>query len=247
VLFDVSFSVGAGEVVTLLGRNGMGKTTTSQDPDGSVARAWRSARSRMRNCSPSRPTVIAQRGLGLVPEGRQVFPDLVGRGESRRDRGRTPRRGEMDARTRLPILAHAGERRSNMGNQLSGGEQQMLAIGRALMDQSEAVDPGRGDRRPGAADPGRDLGLSRQAQGRRAGDPAGRKHLDAMTKIADRHVVVEKGRVVWTGTSAALAADRSVKESICRCESLPARSGRVASRDARRRVGLDSYSAACFL
>ena len=211
VLFDVSFTVGAGEVVTLLGRNGMGKTTTIRTIMGLLPARGGSATFEGEPLIALPPYRIAQRGLGLVPEGRQVFPtlsveeNLVATAASRfSDAWTLARVYEF-----FPRLA---ERRANMGNQLSGGEQQMLAIGRALMTNPKLLildEATEGLAPLVRAEIWACLGrLKSEGQAILLVD----KHLDALTKIADRHVVIEKGHVVWTGTSAALMADRSVKE-----------------------------------
>ena len=211
VLFDVSFTVGAGEVVTLLGRNGMGKTTTIRTIMGLLPARGGSATFEGEPLIALPPYRIAQRGLGLVPEGRQVFPtlsveeNLVATAASRfSDAWTLARVYEF-----FPRLA---ERRYNMGNQLSGGEQQMLAIGRALMTNPKLLildEATEGLAPLVRAEIWACLGrLKSEGQAILLVD----KHLDALTKIADRHVVIEKGHVVWTGTSAALMADRSVKE-----------------------------------
>ncbi len=211
VLFDVSFAVGAGEVVTLLGRNGMGKTTTIRTLMGLLPARGGTAEFDGAELLGRPPYRIAQRGLGLVPEGRQVFPtltveeNLVATATTRGSATQwtLPRVYEF-----FPRLA---ERRANMGNQLSGGEQQMLAIGRALMTNPKLLI--LDEATEGLAPLIRTeiwaclARLKREGQAILLVD----KHLDALAKIADRHVVIEKGHVVWTGTSAALAADASVK------------------------------------
>jgi branched-chain amino acid transport system ATP-binding protein len=210
VLFDISFAVGAGEVVTLLGRNGRGKTTTIRTLMGLLPARGGSARFADEELLGRPPYRIAQRGLGLVPEGRQVFPtlsveeNLVATAASRfSDAWTLPRVYEF-----FPRLA---ERRTNMGNQLSGGEQQMLAIGRALMTNPKLLI--LDEATEGLAPLIRTeiwaclARLKSEGQAILLVD----KHLDALTKIADRHVVIEKGHVVWTGTSQALAADASIK------------------------------------
>jgi branched-chain amino acid transport system ATP-binding protein len=211
VLFDVSFAVGAGEVVTLLGRNGMGKTTTIRTLMGLVRARGGSATFDDRALVGIAPFSIAQAGLGLVPEGRQIFPtlsveeNLVATAAARFG---APRWTLDSVYSLFPKLA---ERRRNMGSQLSGGEQQMLAIGRALMtnpkllildEATEGLAPLiRGEIWACLAR------LKADGQSILLVD----KHLDALTRIADRHVVIEKGHVVWTGTSAALAADPTVR------------------------------------
>jgi branched-chain amino acid transport system ATP-binding protein len=212
VLFDVSFTVGAGEVVTLLGRNGMGKTTTIRTLMGLLPARGGTASFEGERLIGRPPYRIAQRGLGLVPEGRQVFPtlsveeNLVATAAARHGAAAwtLPRVYEF-----FPRLA---ERRANMGNQLSGGEQQMLAIGRALMTNPKLLildEATEGLAPLIRAEIWSCLGrLKRDGQSILLVD----KHLDALTKIADRHVVIEKGRVVWTGTSAALTADATVRQ-----------------------------------
>ena len=211
VLFDVSFTVGAGEVVTLLGRNGMGKTTTIRTVMGLLRARGGDARFEGERLIALPPYRIAQRGLGLVPEGRQVFPtlsveeNLTATAAARHGKARWTLRRVYDF---FPRLA---ERRSNMGNQLSGGEQQMLAIGRALMTNPKLLildEAAEGLAPLIRAEIWACLAkLKTEGQAILLVD----KHLDALTKIADRHVVIEKGHVVWTGTSAALAADPSVR------------------------------------
>jgi branched-chain amino acid transport system ATP-binding protein len=212
VLFDVTFAVGAGEVVTLLGRNGMGKTTTIRTLMGLLPARGGSAHFESEALIGRPPYRIAQRGLGLVPEGRQIFPtlsveeNLVATAAARHG----PAKWTL-ARV-YEFFPRLAERRANMGNQLSGGEQQMLAIGRALMtnpkllildEATEGLAPLiRAEIWACLAE------LKREGQSILLVD----KHLDALTKIADRHVVIEKGRVVWTGNSAALTADASVRE-----------------------------------
>jgi branched-chain amino acid transport system ATP-binding protein len=211
VLFDVTFGVNAGEVVTLLGRNGMGKTTTIRTLMGLLPARGGNATFEGQKLISLPPYRIAQRGLGLVPEGRMIFPtlsveeNLVATAASRFG----------DAKWTLArvyeFFPRLGERRANMGNQLSGGEQQMLAIGRALMTNPKLLildEATEGLAPLIRAEIWACLSrLKNEGQAILLVD----KHLDALTRIADRHVVVEKGRVVWTGTSAQLAADASVK------------------------------------
>ena len=211
VPFDVSFAVGAGEVVTLLGRNGMGKTTTIRTLMGLLPARGGTARFEGEPLLGRPPYRIAQRGLGLVPEGRQVFPtlsveeNLVATAAARHGTARWTLARVYEF---FPRLA---ERRANMGNQLSGGEQQMLAIGRALMTNPKLLI--LDEATEGLAPLIRSeiwaclARLKSEGQAILLVD----KHLDALTRIADRHVVIEKGHVVWTGTSAALAADASIK------------------------------------
>jgi branched-chain amino acid transport system ATP-binding protein len=211
VLFDITFTVGAGEVVTLLGRNGMGKTTTIFALMGLVPPQSGAATFDGVSLIGLPPYRIAQAGLGLVPEGRQIFPtltveeNLVATGASRfgTPRWTLPRIYEF-----FPSLA---ARKRNMGNELSGGEQQMLAIGRALMTNPKVLI--LDEATEGLAPIIRTeiwqclAKLKQEGQAILVVD----KHLNALLPIADRHVVIEKGHVVWTGTSADLAADPTVR------------------------------------
>jgi branched-chain amino acid transport system ATP-binding protein len=203
VLFGIGLEVRAGEVVTLLGRNGMGKTTTVRSIMGlSKPKAGR-VRFDGVDIAGQPAYRIAQAGIGLVPEGRQIFPNL----SVRENLVATSRGAGWTLERVFEFFPRLAERQGNMGNQLSGGEQQMLAIGRALMtnpkllildEATEGLAPLiRKEIWRGLA------ALKAERQAILVID----KNLDALLKLADRHVVIEKGRVVWRGTSAELAAD----------------------------------------
>lgn len=212
VLFDITFSVGEGEVVTLLGRNGMGKTTTIFALMGLLPPEDGTAMFDGLSLIGLPPFRIAQAGLGLVPEGRQIFPtltveeNLVATGATRFGAKQWTLGRVYDF---FPALQ---ERRNHMGNELSGGEQQMLAIGRALMTNPKLLI--LDEATEGLAPKIRTeiwqclTRLKQEGQAILIVD----KHLEALLRFADRHVVIEKGHVVWTGTSAALAADPSVRQ-----------------------------------
>jgi branched-chain amino acid transport system ATP-binding protein len=212
VLFDITFSVGEGEVVTLIGRNGMGKTTTIFALMGLLPPEDGTATFDGLSLIGLPPFRIAQAGLGLVPEGRQIFPtltveeNLVATGATRFGAKQWTLHRVYDF---FPALK---ERRNHMGNELSGGEQQMLAIGRALMTNPKLLI--LDEATEGLAPKIRTeiwqclKRLKQEGQAILIVD----KHLEALLRFADRHVVIEKGHVVWTGTSAALAADSSVRE-----------------------------------
>jgi branched-chain amino acid transport system ATP-binding protein len=211
VLFDVTFAIGAGEVVTLLGRNGMGKTTTIRTVMGLVRARDGAARFDGRALIGLAPFAIAQAGLGLVPEGRQIFPTLTVEENlvaTAAARFGAPRWRLPDVFSLFPRLA---ERRHHMGNELSGGEQQMLAIGRALMTNPKLLI--LDEATEGLAPLIRAQIWACLARLKAEGQAIllVDKHIDALTKIADRHVVIEKGHVVWTGGSQALAADRELQ------------------------------------
>ena len=212
VLFDVSFGIGAGEMVTLLGRNGMGKTTTISTIMGLLPASGGRITFDDVKLDGLPPYRIAQAGLGLVPEGRQIFPtlsveeNLIATAAARFG---PPRWRLKDVYQIFPVLA---ERRRNMGNQLSGGEQQMLAIGRGLMTNPKLLV--LDEATEGLAPLIRNeiwaslKRLKAEGQSILLVD----KHIDALLKLADRHVVIEKGYVVWSGSSAALASDPTVRQ-----------------------------------
>ena len=204
VLFGVSFDVRAGEVVTLLGRNGMGKTTTVR----SIMQLTRPRAGSVRLDGAELTGLpayrVAQAGIGLVPEGRQIFPNLTVRENLVATAREVPGGWTLErVHAFFPRLA---ERADNMGNQLSGGEQQMLAIGRALMTNPKLLI--LDEATEGLAPLVRKeiwrclAALKAEKQAILVID----KNLDALLKLADRHVIVEKGRVVWRGNSAELAA-----------------------------------------
>jgi branched-chain amino acid transport system ATP-binding protein len=211
VLHHVSFSVGEGEVVTLLGRNGMGKTTTIRTIMGLLPAKAGEVRLRGKPLNGLPPFRVAQAGIGLVPEGRQVFPTLSAEenliATAAKRNGTAPRWTLREVYKLLPRLA---ERRHHMGNQLSGGEQQMVAIGRALM-----TNPGLlilDEATEGLAPIIRQEiwccleQLKVEGQSILLVD----KSLQALMRLADRHVIIEKGHVVWSGTSEAFKAEQAV-------------------------------------
>ena len=213
VLFGLSFAVGAGEVVTLLGRNGMGKTTTIASVMGIVPPTGGTIRFDGRNIHGLPSYRIAQLGLGLVPEGRQVFPNLTVRENlvaTAANRSGAAARWSLDPVLALfPALA---ERLDSYGALLSGGEQQMLAIGRALMTNPRLLildEATEGLAPLVRAEIWRALAtLKGEALSILVID----KNVAALTRIANRHYVLEKGQIVWQGTSAELAADTELQQ-----------------------------------
>ena len=150
---------------------------------------------------------IAQAGLGLVPEGRQVFPNLT----VHENLVATARRGAWTLERVYELFGQLKERRNNYGNQLSGGEQQMLAIGRALMTNPRLLildEATEGLAPLIRADIYRSI---ERLKGEGLSLLVIDKDVKALTQVADRHYVLEKGRVVWSGTSAELAADKNVQ------------------------------------
>ena len=211
VLFDITFRIGAGEVVALLGRNGMGKTTTIRTIMGLLPACGGSAVFESVSLLGLPPYRIAQAGLGLVPEGRQIFPTLtVEENLIATAASRFALRWTLDRV--YDLFPQLVQRRSHMGNQLSGGEQQMLAIGRALMTNPKLLI--LDEATEGLAPLLRHQiwtslrRLKEEGQAVLIVD----KHLGALVKLADRHAIIEKGQVVWRGTSAALTADATVAQ-----------------------------------
>jgi branched-chain amino acid transport system ATP-binding protein len=207
VLFGVSLEVAPSQVVSLLGRNGMGKTTTVRSIMGITPARSGSISFQGKPIQRLASYRVAQAGLGLVPEGRQVFPNLT----VRENLVATARKGPWNQERVFKLFPHLEARKGNYGNQLSGGEQQMLAIARALMtnprllildEATEGLAPLIRAEIYRSIESLKGEGLSILVID---------KDVKALTRVADRHYVLEKGRVVWSGTSAELAADENVQ------------------------------------
>ena len=212
VLFGVSFRIEAGQVATLLGRNGMGKTTTVHSILGVIPAKGGSILFDSKAVAGQPSYRIAQAGIGLVPEGRQIFPNLtVHENLVATAANRRKARDPWTLAKVFDLFGNLEQRKTHFGNQLSGGEQQMLAIGRALMtnprllildEATEGLAPliraeiYRAIARLKAA------GLSILVID---------KDVKALIRVADIHYMLEKGRVVWTGDSAKLAASEDVQ------------------------------------
>ncbi len=211
VLFGIDLRIDAGEVVGLLGRNGMGKTTLIRSICGLVKTRGGSiafAGAPIRNLAADR---VARLGVGLVPEGRQVFPNLtvdehLTAFTANRNRSAQP----WTPQAVYQLFPRLAERSDNMGNQLSGGEQQMLAIGRALVTNPKLLV--LDEATEGLAPLIREEIWRCLDQLRRAGQTIliVDKYVNRLIELADRHVVIERGRLAWQGTSAQLDADRSL-------------------------------------
>jgi branched-chain amino acid transport system ATP-binding protein len=206
-LFGVGLRIGPGEMVTLLGRNGMGKTTTVRSIAGLTPPRRGSVRFLGRAMQGRSADQIGRAGIGLVPEGRQIFPNLTVRENLIAWASNRGAAGEPwnEARV-LGLFPRLAAVKNNMGNQLSGGEQQMLAIGRALMTNPRLIilDEATEGLAP----------LVRREIWRclSALKAAGLsllvidKYVQALVAIADRHYIIERGRIQWQGDSAALGA-----------------------------------------
>ena len=211
-LFGVTLSCEQGQVTTLIGRNGMGKTTTVSSIIGTLSCRAGEIRFQGEVISGRPAYEVAQRGIGLVPEGRQVFPNLSVRENLVATAANYSDSDDPWTLDKvLDFFPRLAERLDNQGNQLSGGEQQMLAIGRALMlnprllildEATEGLAP-----------------LIRQEIWRRLEQlkESGMtillidKNIDEMAPIADRHFIIEKGQVVWQGDSDTLTEDAELK------------------------------------
>lgn len=211
ILFGVSFDVAPGEVVTLLGRNGMGKTTTIKSIFGLLPPRGGRIVIDGRDMTRSSPHRIARAGLGLVPEGRQIFPNLSAE-ENLIATARGGPRAAWSLSRIYDLFPRLKERRRNMGNQLSGGEQQMLAIGRALMTNPRLVllDEATEGLAPLIREEIWDCLAKLKAEG--VAILVIDKNVDALTRLADRHVVIEKGEIVWAGNNSDLLAAPEIKE-----------------------------------
>ena len=213
VLFGVGLSVQAGEAVTLLGRNGMDKTTTVRCIVGLLAPTAGAIRFAGRRIDGWTADRIGRAGIALVPEGRRIFPNLTVRENliafAADRRGATEPWNLERIYALFPRLA---ERAGNMGMELSGGEQQMLAIGRALMTNPRLLilDEATEGLAPLLREEiWRVLGeLSRSGLAILAID----KYVERLVSLCRRHTILERGRVAWTGGSAELAADRGLWE-----------------------------------
>jgi branched-chain amino acid transport system ATP-binding protein len=209
VLFGVSLAIAPGEMVTLMGRNGMGKTTTVRSIMGlTPARAGTICF--MGEEIHGLPSYkVAQRGIGLVPEGRQIFPNLSVRENLLATA--VKRNGDWTLAKVYDLFPRLAERDDSMGNQLSGGEQQMLAIGRALMtnprllildEATEGLAPLIRAEIWRCLARLKESGLSALVID---------KNVGALLRVADRHFLIERGRVVWKGSSQELAAAPDVQ------------------------------------
>ena len=212
VLFDVSFEITAGEVVALLGRNGMGKSTLVRTIFGQLPLQAGRLSFGGENISGWAPDRIARLGLAIVPEGRQCFPNLSVREHltAFAARRNAVANQHWDLERVFEMFPRLRERQSNMGNQLSGGEQQMLAIGRALVTNPRLLI--LDEATEGLAPLVREEIWQCLARLREAGQTilVIDKYVERLIKLADRHIILERGRIVWQGSSAALDADRAL-------------------------------------
>ena len=212
VLFGLSLAVAPGELVTLMGRNGMGKTTTVRSLMGLTPAMAGSVRFDGKEIRGLPAYRVAKLGIGLVPEGRQVFPNLTARENLIATAANRASAANPWTLARVcALFPRLSERLLNMASQLSGGEQQMLAIGRALMTNPRLLV--LDEATEGLAPLIRSeiwqclTRLKAEGQSILLID----KNVEALIRIADRHYLIERGKVVWTGTSRALSAAPEVQ------------------------------------
>ena len=211
VLFGMQLQIGVGEVATLLGRNGMGKTTTVRSLLGITPAQAGRIRFRGERIEHLAPDRIARMGMAVVPEGRQIFANLTVQENllafaANRNASENP--WSLDRVYALfPRLA---ERAGNLGNRLSGGEQQMLAIGRALMTNPHLLilDEATEGLAPLIREEIWQCLAALRAQGQTI--LVIDKYVKRLMALADRHTIIERGRVVWQGPSAQLQAQTEV-------------------------------------
>lgn len=211
ILHGITLTIQRGETVSLMGRNGMGKTTTIRSLFGLTAPRQGTITINGANVTGMAPQKVARKGLALVPEGRGIFPNL-----SVRENLIMAARAGIDGRTEwdydrvLKTFPRLAERLSNMGNQLSGGEQQMLAIGRALMtnpdllildEATEGLAPLIRKEIWSVINTVRATGIATLIVD---------KDLEALLEISDSCVILEKGQVAWSGSAESLAADPDI-------------------------------------
>ena len=211
-LFGVSLTVRQDEMVTLLGRNGMGKTTTIKAIMGLVTTGGGAIEFDGQNIDRRPSYQIARAGIGLVPEGRQIFPNLTVKENILATAANYRNHAEpYSIDDIMVIFPRLKERLNHFGNQLSGGEQQMLAVGRALMinpkllildEATEGLAPLIREEIWRGLSILKEKGLAILVID---------KHLESLFAIADNHYIMEKGRIVWKGTTALLRDDEEIK------------------------------------
>ncbi len=212
VLFGIDLKINQGEVVTLIGRNGMGKTTTINSIMGLIKIKSGVIIFDGNHVQNKPPYKVARTGIGLVPEGRKIFPNLsVYENLEATSSNRFKNSYPWTLNRVLQLFPRLNDRLKNMGNQLSGGEQQMLAIGRALMTNPRLLilDEATEGLAPLIKKEIWDCleGLKSSGQSILVVD----KNIKALTVLADRHYIMEKGKIVWIGDSSTLNSNKEIQ------------------------------------
>ena len=212
VLFGIDLKINQGEVITLIGRNGMGKTTTINSIMGLVKIKSGLIIFDGNHVQNKPPYKVARTGIGLVPEGRQIFPNLSVYENLEATSSNSYKNSNPWTLNRvLKLFPRLYDRLKNMGNQLSGGEQQMLAIGRALMTNPRLLilDEATEGLAPLIKKEIWDClkGLKSSGQSILVVD----KNIKALTDLADQHYIVEKGKIVWNGDSSNLNSNKEIQ------------------------------------
>lgn len=211
VLYGVNLEVKAGEVVTLMGRNGMGKTTTLRAIMGLTPASQGRISFDGVDITSLPSHKIARTGIGYVPEGRQIFANLTVR-ENLVATAHQSLNSEWDEERVYELFPKLKARHKQMGRTLSGGEQQMLAISRALMTNPKMMilDEATEGLAPLIRE---EIWRTLETDLKNAGQAilVIDKHPEAMARIADRHYVMSKGKIVWSGDSAALLSDEEMQ------------------------------------
>jgi len=213
VLFGINFSVGAGQVVTLIGRNGMGKSTTIKSVMGLIKPTGGSVHFLGRNLTAEQPFKLAQAGIGLVPEGRMIFPTLSVRENLVATAANHSGSARWTLETVYELFPALAARAGNLGIQLSGGEQQMLAIARALMTNPRLLI--LDEATEGLAPLVREEIWKCLTSLKKTGEAilVIDKNIEELTRIADHHFVLEKGTIVWHGSNNEFLANTTVIDS----------------------------------
>ena len=210
VLFGMSLEIAEGEVISLMGRNGMGKTTTVRSIIGMTPPRTGNIEFEGKALGGVPVYRIAQLGIGLVPEGRRIFStlsveeNLVATAADRIKTGAAASRRKWDLQGVYKLFPALAERKRNMGTQLSGGEQQMLAIGRALMTNPKLLILDEATEGLAPLIRHEIWRIIRELKGAGQSILIIDKNVKALAEFADRHYVVEKGKVAWQGNSAEL-------------------------------------------
>jgi branched-chain amino acid transport system ATP-binding protein len=211
VLFDIRLAVSEGEVVTLLGRNGMGKTTTIRSIMGLMSPHAGEIEFNAISVVGRAPETIARLGVGLVPEGRQIFPRLtVEENLIATAANRLGRSAPWTLTEVYGLFSRLKERRKQMGRTLSGGEQQMLAIGRALMTNPLLLILDEATEGLAPVIRGEIWTCISLLKSRGQAILMIDKNLQVLKRLADRHYIIEKGRTMWSGTTLDLERDANM-------------------------------------